>query len=444
MFAPKRLAYLFLLFVFLFLGKLAWTQQSAQAVPPEPIKKYSGMHLGNLPDVHWDPAELAPIDGKNGGIWPNVIVVQSPQAYNLERHGCAEPTVTWGRDEIGVYLKNASAAGVKIIIRITPSPGNFDPVDNYLKDVEIVGRGCVHAELDQGGFRPPVDIANEIIAIHKFNQSQGIVEWGFEPANEPNLEWYVYGNSNGKVKPYVEDFEAWADMGAYFKAVWEHVHSNRANQNIRVFSPPMSQEQYAEGVFINGKQISDNGVTCKEQLTTARVSGYAVMEGFWSPGAYNRYYSDYTDGISWHNYWEPGREGSGTCTGSHGAHVSYYFPQSMKDALTTGGKPGVISEASILSSGQGGYVLGDKDDYNGWRAALSTKLFFYNEVRTDYQVAWLLTDRVAGNESKTPEHDWHEAFRNQSERVWFTRWWKSGGEYFPTYILHLQRDYADW
>ncbi len=34
MFAPKRLAYLFLLFVFLFLGKLAWTQQSAQAVPP--------------------------------------------------------------------------------------------------------------------------------------------------------------------------------------------------------------------------------------------------------------------------------------------------------------------------------------------------------------------------------------------------------------------------
>ncbi len=58
------------------------------------------MHLGNLPDVHWDTAELAPIDGKNGGIWPNVVVVQSPQAYNLERHGCDEPTVTWGRAEI--------------------------------------------------------------------------------------------------------------------------------------------------------------------------------------------------------------------------------------------------------------------------------------------------------------------------------------------------------
>ncbi len=33
-------------------------------------------------------------------VQPNVVVVQGPQAYNLERHGCDEPTVTWGRAEI--------------------------------------------------------------------------------------------------------------------------------------------------------------------------------------------------------------------------------------------------------------------------------------------------------------------------------------------------------
>jgi hypothetical protein len=144
------------------------------------------------------------------------------------------------------------------------------------------------------------------------------------------------------------------------------------------------------------------------------------------------YYTTYNDGIDWHNYWRLGYENSGTCS-ANALHVSYYFPQWMQDLLQSGSQPGTITEADLFSYPwqDNNQPLQDKDRADGTTAADSVRAFFYNELRAQVVVAWLLNDWSANpnNHNPNPEHDWHEAYGSENEagagvvRRWFARWW---------------------
>ncbi|PKO23435.1 MAG: hypothetical protein CVU38_04050 [Chloroflexi bacterium HGW-Chloroflexi-1] len=390
-----------------------------------PIKEWSGIHLGNRPSSDWDSALLARIDGDNGGIWPNAVVFLSSQLYTLSRDAnCriktgANDVTTTGRPVLLSYLQRASQNSVRIIIRIHPSPGNFD-TDHRLISGPIAGIGYC----DPSHYRPAFDIADEMDAIHNYNQAHSITEWGFEPANEPNIEWYTW---NDAIQPnYVE---AWQDMQAYFQTVW----FNKAS-GVRALTPPMAQSVFAENNFTDANAIDPNKNPwewCGEmRLKDGTTTGYGVMQS---------YYTNYNDGVSWHNYWRLGFEASGSCA-LPALHVSYFFPDWMKTMLEQGAKVGVITEADLFSYGADPYQddwqpLHNKDDNSGRSAASSIRAFFDKEIRGRVVVAWLLNDNV--NDSNQ-DHNWHEAYNDQwgnYERPWFTQWWPNPER--PTRFLPL-------
>lgn len=379
-----------------------------------PIKGWSGVHLGNRPSNDWDSALLARVDGDNGGIWPNAVVFLSSQLYNLSRDAnCRIKTgpydVTTGRPVLLDYLQRASQNGVRIIIRIEPSPGNFD-ANRRLVSGPIQGIGYC----DPTHYRPAFDIANEMDAIHNYNLAHGITEWGFEPANEPNVEWYKFGQV---IEP--NNVEAWQDMKAYFQTVW----FNKA-PGVRALTPPMAQSRYAENNFTDANAIAPDRNWwdwCGEmRLKDGTSTGYGVMQS---------YYISYNEGISWHNYWRLGFEESGSC-GVPALHVSYFFPDWMKTMLEQGTKIGVIAEADLFSYGADPYQddwqpLHNKDDNGGITAANSMRKFFAKEIRARMIVAWLLNDKV---NDQNQDHNWHEAYNDQwgnYERPWFVQWWSN-------------------
>jgi len=104
--------------------------------PPPMPKVYTGIHLGNHEGGDWTDDELALIDGDAGGAWPRVVVVQSKQVWNVWRpteSPCQVVGADVWNDPQGVdrrnvydYLTRATQNGVTIIIRIAPSPGNFE------------------------------------------------------------------------------------------------------------------------------------------------------------------------------------------------------------------------------------------------------------------------------------------------------------------------------
>lgn len=395
-----------------------------------PVKLWSGIHLGNRPAADWNSTLLARVDGDRGGIWPKAVVFLSSQLYNISRDAnCRIKTsasdVTTGRPVLLDYLQRASQNGVHIIIRIHPSPGNFD-ANHRLISGPIAGIGYCNP-LDH---RPAFDLADEIKAIHNYNQAQGISEWGFEPANEPNIEWYSW---NDIIQPNF--VEAWQDMNTYFRAVWTNVP-----MGIRTLTPPMSQGVFAENNFTDANAINAPNPLdwCSPmRLRDGTSTGYGTMES---------YYRYYNDGISWHNYWRAGFELSGHC--SVGAqHVSFYFPQWMKDILESGAKPGIITEADLFSYGSPPHQdprqpIQDKDVSEGSLAANSLRKFFQKEIRASVLVSWLLNDNV--NDPNT-DHNWHEAYNDQwgdYERPWFSRWWFNSEQWVPPVYLPLQlRDY---
>jgi len=87
-----------------------------------------GIHLGSS---EWQSAWLDEIRGDQGGCWPEVVVILSGDVYNVDR------TVTGDACRVDVgdvsaksqliiqYLQSLPN-GVPIIIRIYPSPGNFN------------------------------------------------------------------------------------------------------------------------------------------------------------------------------------------------------------------------------------------------------------------------------------------------------------------------------
>jgi hypothetical protein len=99
--------------------------------PVLPMKAFAGIHLGNHEVGDWTDEELAMIDGDAGGVWPRVIVVQSKQVWNVWRpteSPCevAGAGVRDDRANVYDYLTRVAQHGVMIIIRIAPSPGNFE------------------------------------------------------------------------------------------------------------------------------------------------------------------------------------------------------------------------------------------------------------------------------------------------------------------------------
>jgi hypothetical protein len=101
-------------------------------------KSKSGIHLGNRGSSDWrteffDWIQPAPT-GAADGQWPAAVVIQSDQIYTLHRFTTGKCRIekavvkrTGANEEYNVYkyLTQAIKAGTKVVIRITPSPGNF-------------------------------------------------------------------------------------------------------------------------------------------------------------------------------------------------------------------------------------------------------------------------------------------------------------------------------
>jgi len=311
------------------------------------------------------------------------------------------------------YLQRAARAGVKIFIRIMPSPGNFDAGHRLsLLPAPTNGDRC-NIWPQSGGMRSYDDIGDEIIKIHQWNAAHGITETGFLPANEPNAEWYDF---DGPI--HRDNVLAWTDMDAYFTAVYKYVHAVLPYPAVSVFTPPMSQEAYAELKDFNGcvdRKLNDN-----------QSYGYEKMPNVFLYGTHN-------DGYAWNNYWDIGYEPwTPECNPNvtpHGHHVSLWFPLQMINSMLT--KPTIITEADLKSFGppQRG-SLPDKDDQLGSTAATSIERFAIAESAAEDIAVWALSI----TNPNEPEQNWHEAYRCNDwfgpahtkaplERPWFTRWW---------------------
>ncbi len=245
----------------------------------------------------------------------------------------------------------------------------------------------------------------------------------FEPANEPNTEWYSQATT-----PKIDDPEAWDEMDDYFAALYTYAHSHYTG--IIVFTPPMAQSAYAEGIEWSN---------CDNRKLTDGSIGYDHMRTT---------YETNNDGYTWHNYWNQGRESAVTCL-QGGGHVYSAFPSWMQMAIYYRNLPIYIAEADLYSQCQlTGNPLQWKDDspdLTGSPEETSESLLLFssgNVWLTDANIFWLLADNTgqqmlpeqcAGvqDERLLREHDWHEAYDEDDRdppfgepfREWFTLWW---------------------
>lgn len=395
-------------------------------------KRWSGVHLGNR-NTDWNSTFLQRVDPALGGQWPAAVVVLSPQVYQINRFPDTHPFLPCRIDSASVrhpvifdYLKRAAQAGVRVVIRLWPSPGNIERsfVDgkwhHHLSPGIPVGpEGYCRPDL----YRSKGDLGDEMGAIHYLNESNGFSEFGFEPANEPNNpneQWYTF-----ETVPPISESTPWLEMDAYFSAVYDYAHLYYPG--VRVFTPPMAQGVYAEGIHIEDVFLDPK---CEPMLLDDRYET-GIQTGY---DALRTFYETKNDGVSWHNYWILGKESYDICP--YGQHVSRYFPGWMKDAIRNNQKPAIISEADLASPGQEmGNPLYSKWSLNAAPAADSIRHFFdsewefgggYHYGGSPSVASWLLTD-----DTGTPEHDWHKAYSNSgNEWQWFNLWYL-GGETWP-------------
>jgi len=399
--------------------------------PPPTPKVYSGVHLGNHESGDWTDDELVLIDGDAGGAWPRVIVVQSKQVWNVWRPSESPCQVVgadvWSdpgvdRGNVYDYLTRAAQNGVTIIIRITPSPGNFEeailpgwpdpvqvPARTLITQPDITPGGADYCGANWEKFRAVDDVVEEMDAIHTRNQING---WPvdccyFEPANEPNLEWY-----KADTDPGVSEADAWRAMDDYFAALIAYARASYPT--LRILTPPMSQGQYAEG--IEWGRYEDN--YCPEQLIEGE-KGYELM-----PKTYD-WRTDGYHGYSWHNYYIQGWESYSICEYG-GFHVSFYFPEFMSRAIVINDRPAFVTETDLCSPTQchSRNQLQDKES-DPEATSASLRHFFASESNTggaDGVALWLLRNDEVG---KT-EYDWHEGYDDTMYAYynWFTRWWR--------------------
>lgn len=407
-------------------------------VPSAPLR---GIHLGNhYYGEDWEDTLLQRIDGDEpGGIWPSTVVVLSQHVYNVVRSGasCEIQSVEPRNSNIIEYLQQASIHDVRIIIRISPSPGHFD--SNHHLQVSTAS-GC-----DADHLRSYDDIGEEIIKIHEWNSDPAheINEFGFEPASEPNIEWYR--NEPDPTPIRLDDPRAWSDMDAYFTAIYDYVHTQSSDPTIRVFTPPMSQGAFAE--------IRDVSSCAERTLSDNSSHGYEKMPNVYLNGTKN-------DGYNWHNYWKVGYEAWASCEEAatpRGHHVSYWFPPAMWASMVL--KPRNITEADLASppsvhNGQFG-DLPDKDALFGVTASDSLDQFINAEQWAERIAVWTLNVTDPTIETGA-EQNWHEAYRCNdigqdgfilSERPWFMRWWSgipAGFSFTPCYRVFLPMGLKDY
>lgn len=384
-------------------------------------KCISGMHLGNRTN-DWSASFLHRIDPAQGGTWPGVVVVLSNQVYQINRYPSTDPTNPCrvinavpraDRPVIWDYLRRAGQSNVRVVIRIWPSPGNFPdgtiPENwsnnhNLLRYVPAGPNGYCDPE----HYRTVGDISDEMSAIHNVNINNGFAEFGFEPANEPNTEWYseFYG------APRRFEPAAWYDMNFYFGEIYEYIHEHLL-ADIKLLTPPMAQSARAEGI---------NLTTCDRIPLMGGIVGYEAMKIA---------YTQKSDGINWHNYWIFGREVFNECE-QGGMHASYYFPYWLKNTIVQDGRPATITEADLFSPTQEGLqTISDKLWGNNPAVAAESIRHFISSENFysgfgQMTASWLLVDNT-----NTPEHDWHEAIDEiNGEREWF-RLWYTGSENWP-------------
>jgi hypothetical protein len=397
-----------------------------------------GIHFGNhVYGEAWTKDLLKRIDPTMGGTWPDTVVVLSRNVYDVPRNTSGDCRITGATGKYPLltatnvftgYLQRASAAGVKIIIRIWPSPSNFISTTYHinLSNQPANGNRCDDGSIpNQIGNRSYDDVGDEIIQIHQWNAAHGITEAGFLPANEPNIEWYR-GYPNPTLIP-INDPRAWQDMDAYFTAVYTYVHSILPSPAVSVLTPAMAQEAYADSMDFNG-------CTTDHQLVGGGY-GYDKM-----PNVFLYGYSN--DGYAWNNYWNIGYEAWTTeCRDNvtpHGQHVSIWLPLSMRDQMFV--KPTYIIEADVKSFGPPQHgSLADKDALFGLTAVTSLNQFLNAEQPANHIAVWALN--ITKPQKDDPETNWHEAYRcndiDQSgltllERPWFTLWW-TGWPGWPAY-----------
>jgi len=353
--------------------------------PPPPMKVRTGIHLGSRQDT-WPESTLEKIDDRlTGGVWPRAVVVQSSQLYFLDRHTTGQCNIAQARvrlDGLYTYLTEAQRNGVIVIIRITPSPGNFEDWENsalehiLLADTTPAGDDYCNGKF--GKFRAIDDVATEMHEIYKLNVNQygwNPAQFFFEPANEPNNEWYSDWEHDLEAQERLQTPDAWTEMDAYFSALYDHVKS--LDPNIQVLTPPMAQGNFAE---------TERFVTCEPMTVSASgQSGYAFMPNT---------FSTKNDGYSWHNYWRQGKEtwvSSGDpCPASE--HVFQYFPTGMQTTIMGSNKPAFITEADLFSPCQeSDNPITDKDS-QAVETRQSLWQFVSQEQGADYLIAWLLTE----------------------------------------------------
>lgn len=398
---------------------------------PFPAKQWSGMHMGNrIGDAgEWSDEMLAPFEPAKGGIWPKLVVVQSEQLFSFTRYTdtCRIKSISVIRPNLLNYLRRATQeGGTWVVIRITPSPGNFAESANVdwpppgAGDNPILGRTMLTGEWELPGgwqlcddkgnstntwrFRPAEDVGDEILAIQRYllfyaPPGLGWGVYGFEPANEPNIEWYRAGIS--ATVPALNEQEAWENMDTYFTKLYEYVHDNAGVLPVRVLTPPMAQHAYAE---------VRNPLNC-QPYDANNFSGYSYM-----PQVFNSE-TPKNDGYSFHNYWVVGREQWHDCFfDPPGHHVTMYVPSPMH--LTLRNSLAVITEADLASPQQKmGNSITDKDK-DVVMVTNSLRDFLRYEI-ADAVAVWLLNDNTV-----TPEHHWHQAYTPTiGFREWFTQWW---------------------
>jgi hypothetical protein len=355
------------------------------------IKSKSGIHLGSGVQGNWSVLMQTRLTGGNAsqGVYPAVIVILSSDLFNYVRGGPAcrisgiNASNPVKNQALYNYLTDAARKGTKIVIRIFPSPGNFQ---------NVLGMGS-KTLLTQPGERPPKpgggladycslingrspdtyfrsvdDIAQEMIVIRDYtSNASGWRPYAFEPANEPNSEWYP-------IVFEVQNAQNWAKMDAYFTNVYLQVHPNGTNSDIRVLAVPMAQSYYAEERnIIDCSPYGDMG---------GRSSGLEWMENTWMESV-NGSHVNYNDGWSWHNYWKPGEEGAtsdNSCSEFSG-HNFQAFTSALKSKILNSPDLAFITEADVYSPCIGDVgSLPDKGEAgnnpNGTNAAFFTKISF--------------------------------------------------------------------
>lgn len=412
--------------------------------PLSPKKQWTGIHLGNR-SLDWNnPTDfLALIDGGSPDQpYPASVVILSNQVYEIERSSVPPCEITGvitraDRAYIYQYLKQAAQAGVEVIIRLYPSPGNF--LDWYAIPGASGSGWMTHTLLsgyntpsgtnycldgwsdpvtnpDDGKyvpmdyFRSADDLVREMHFIHETNRSNGWAEFGFIPANEPNIEWY-----KTESRPQIWRDVAWQAMNAYFVSLYDHRQQEYPSE-FRIFTPPMAQANYAELVDIEDPSCTLMQV--RDRDGNSAGAGYTHV--------FETYYTK-NDGVAWHNYFIQYGESMAPC--HNGWHVSNYFPFWMTESLTRSQKVGIVAESDLCSPNQcrGQNPLTAK---GADRAATASSLrqFFQNEfdsARAKYITAWLLNNNFPGNS----ELDWHEAYQDDgAPRSWFFDLWWSKNE----------------